>query len=580
MGWFGASKAKQEEQQVFFSAVDGLKKLYKERIKPVEEMYKFRAMNSAELTDADFDAKPQVLLLGQYSVGKTSFIQYLLEQEFVGAHVGPEPTTDRFMAVMYGDQERVIPGNALAVQEDKPFRGLQQFGTAFLQRLECSQCPSEILKSVTFVDTPGVLSGEKQRIGRSYDFPKVVEWFAQKSDLIILLFDAHKLDISDEFKRTINTLKQHDEKIRVVLNKADTVGEQQLMRVYGALMWSLGKVTQTPEVKRVYISSFSARPFEPESNIALFEKEREDLLKEMRDLPRNSAMRKINELVKRTRYVKVHALLIGYIKSQMPSMWGKQAKQNQLIANMKEVFRTVQRQYHLPVGDFPNIEHFTNCIKDYDFSKFPKLDEEIIAQMDQVLSRDVPKLMNQFPPEREDAGQAAQAAPVGVKEAAPVAGGNPFDPFSGATTGSASKEWSISVSEQTNYRNIFASSSPQDGKLSGAAAKMVLTKSKLETAVLGKIWVLSDIDQDGYLDEDEVRTCSLARAMAIVLSPLLALTINFHEFMCCAAVLCRHASMPPSSEWQRASHQTSGADYPTKQASSSCRLLCLTEGWC
>eukprot|EP00730_Choanoeca_flexa_P016534 TRINITY_DN7837_c0_g1_i4.p2 TRINITY_DN7837_c0_g1~~TRINITY_DN7837_c0_g1_i4.p2 ORF type:complete len:163 (+),score=50.47 TRINITY_DN7837_c0_g1_i4:1347-1835(+) len=123
--------------------------------------------------------------------------------------------------------------------------------------------------------------------------------------------------------------------------------------------------------------------------------------------------------------------------------------------------------------------------------------------MDQVLSRDVPKLMNQFPPEREDAGQAAQAAPVGVKEAAPVAGGNPFDPFSGATTGSASKEWSISVSEQTNYRNIFASSSPQDGKLSGAAAKMVLTKSKLETAVLGKIWVLSDIDQDGYLDEDE-----------------------------------------------------------------------------
>lgn len=35
-------------------------------------------MNSAELSDADFDAKPQVLLLGQYSVGKTSFISYLM----------------------------------------------------------------------------------------------------------------------------------------------------------------------------------------------------------------------------------------------------------------------------------------------------------------------------------------------------------------------------------------------------------------------------------------------------------------------------------------------------------------------
>jgi EH domain-containing protein 1 len=99
--------------------------------------------------DADFDAKPQVLLLGQYSVGKTSFISYLLvciefralhiwltcvqEQEFPGAHIGPEPTTDRFMAIMWGPGERVTPGNAVAVQADKPFRGLSQFGTAFLR---------------------------------------------------------------------------------------------------------------------------------------------------------------------------------------------------------------------------------------------------------------------------------------------------------------------------------------------------------------------------------------------------------------------------------------------------------------
>ena len=34
------------------------------------------------------------------------------------------------------------------------------------------------------------------------------------------------------------------------------VNPQQLMRVYGALMWSLGKVFKTPEVSRVYISSF------------------------------------------------------------------------------------------------------------------------------------------------------------------------------------------------------------------------------------------------------------------------------------------------------------------------------------
>ena len=36
------------------------------------------------------------------------------------------------------------------------------------------------------------------------------------------------------------------------MNKADMVTNQQLMRIYGALMWSLGKVVATPETLRVY----------------------------------------------------------------------------------------------------------------------------------------------------------------------------------------------------------------------------------------------------------------------------------------------------------------------------------------
>ena len=85
----------------------------------------------------------------------------------------------------------------------------------------------KLLEHVTFVDTPGVLSGEKQRTQRSYDFTGVTSWFAAKCDLILLLFDPHKLDISDEFKRVIGSLRGHDDKIRIVLNKADQVDAQQ-----------------------------------------------------------------------------------------------------------------------------------------------------------------------------------------------------------------------------------------------------------------------------------------------------------------------------------------------------------------
>ena len=152
---------------------------------------------------------------------------------------------------MDGNEERVIPGNALTVTPGTPFNGLQKFGNNFLMRFEGSQVTnSEILKSLTIIDTPGVLSGEKQRLGRSYNYGDVMEWFAERSDMIILLFDVQKLDISDEMSHAIQSLEKHSDKIRVVLNKADSISHQNLLKVYGALLWSLGRVITTPEVTR------------------------------------------------------------------------------------------------------------------------------------------------------------------------------------------------------------------------------------------------------------------------------------------------------------------------------------------
>jgi EH domain-containing protein 1 len=108
---------------------------------------------------------------------------------------------------------------------------------------------------VNIVDTRGVLSGEKQRTSRGYDFAKVAKWFAARSgmhgprlfipsciknkpdqistfaDMVLLMFDPSKLDISDELKSVIEELQPYEEKVCCVLNKADNLDIESLMRV-------------------------------------------------------------------------------------------------------------------------------------------------------------------------------------------------------------------------------------------------------------------------------------------------------------------------------------------------------------
>ena len=106
----------------------------------------------------------EVLLLGQYSVGKSTFIRHLLDRDYPGLRIGPEPTTDKFVVVTHGSKDQVsallefapsqspfeghylrpvnvlnfvnkklrprievIPGNAAAADPNLPFQGLNQF---------------------------------------------------------------------------------------------------------------------------------------------------------------------------------------------------------------------------------------------------------------------------------------------------------------------------------------------------------------------------------------------------------------------------------------------------------------------
>jgi hypothetical protein len=67
---------------------------------------------------------------------------------------------------MHSDHDGVIPGNALVVDPKKQFRPLSKFGNAFLNRFQCSNTNSEVLKgenrmSTTTIDIYGVSCDQK-----------------------------------------------------------------------------------------------------------------------------------------------------------------------------------------------------------------------------------------------------------------------------------------------------------------------------------------------------------------------------------------------------------------------------------
>jgi len=470
--------------------IEALKKMYKNKLLPFEQRYNFQDFASPSLKDAYFDSKPFVLLIGQYSVGKTTFIRYLLERDFPGVRIGPEPTTDRFMVLMHGPTDRTIPGNALCADINKPFTQLTKFGMGFLNKFECAECSSPILEKVSFIDTPGILSGEKQRTGRSYDFPTMCEWFAGRCDRILLLFDAHKLDISDEMSATIERLRDNDDKIRVVLNKAD-IPTQQLVRVYGSLMWSLGKVFKTPEVLRVYVGSFWDEPLKNKENHHLLQLEEKDLLSDLRTLPHNVAVRKVNETIKRARKAKIHALIILHLKEQF-GVFGKGKKQTKLLENLGDEFKKVMEKEQVPKNDFPNIKRFRECLKKFEIHKFPKMKKDLLVNLEQMLSVDMPKLMSMVPSEVEE-GQ------TDVKD-------NPFA-FDEDTHPQGLK-WIVDNAGAKAFENKFNMLKLTNQRVSGDDVKQTMQESGLPVSVLGKIWTISDMDKDGWLDLDEFSVVS------------------------------------------------------------------------
>ncbi|KAH7862058.1 hypothetical protein Vadar_034233 [Vaccinium darrowii] len=80
----------------------------------------------------------------------------------------------------------------------------------------------------------------------------------------------------------------------------------------------------------------------------------------------------------------------------MPAVMGKAKTQQWLIDNLEDVFAKVQREFHLPAGDFPNVEHLREVLSAYNIDKFEKLKPKMNQAVDDMLGYDIPELLKNF----------------------------------------------------------------------------------------------------------------------------------------------------------------------------------------
>lgn len=179
----------------------------------------------------------------------------------------------------------------------------------------------------------------------------------------------------------------------------------------------------------------------------------------------------------------------------------------QLIETLPTVFRTVMKKYNLAPGDFPDLPDMQAKLREFDFSKFQVIKQKYIDDAEHVMGTEFPRLMEALPRSLDSYAQNMPApsthVPVVFDTPKPVpafAVDDDANPW-GADEPSAASGWALSE-YVPQYKPQFDAIQTA-GKVSGGAAKKVLSSSGVPTTALREIWNLADVDSDGQLDLHE-----------------------------------------------------------------------------
>jgi len=204
------------------------------------------------------------------------------------------------------------------------------------------------------------------------------------------------------------------------------------------------------------------------------------LLDDLNTLPGEATTRKVNEMVKRARTLRAHVLVLDHLRQQMP-VFSEEEKKAKLIANITKVYEEIALTKKIPVGDFPNPIPYAKALEKQDFKKFKELSPKMLQEMEEILTRDLPRFMRLTVPEND---------PNAADES------NPFSEL-------ASWTWEIPEAFAAAAEDRWNALSPDNASLGGAQLKEPLLETGAPGGHLKKIWALCDIERSGKLDREE-----------------------------------------------------------------------------
>lgn len=289
---------------------------------PLAEKYRFRL---GRHTSGALGV-PTVLMLGNHSSGKSSFINYLFGQDI--QKTGVAPTDDGFTLIRHAPSSTDLDGKAVVTHPDLPFRELEQFGQAFVSRLRMKLRPTEMLKDVMLIDSPGMIDAANQKRDRGYDFIGVVRHFAETADLIIFFFDPDKPGTTGESLTAFTeSLSGVAHKLLIVMNKVDLFPNiRDFARAYGALCWNLAHVIKTKDLPHIFCTYIdtveAAKPSDGHLPLADFKNSRDEMIAEIGRAPERRADNLVSGLYDVARRLQAHARVASalgglYRKGQM-----------------------------------------------------------------------------------------------------------------------------------------------------------------------------------------------------------------------------------------------------------------------